>query len=50
MKARLIYLNEKTKELVQSVNDIFGNYDEPTIPQPQTEESHTSYLDLSKIK
>ena len=50
MNARLIYLNEKTKELVQSVNDIFGNYDEPTIPQPQTEESHTSYLDLSKIK
>ncbi len=50
MKARLVYLNEKTKELVQSVNDIFGNYDEPTIPQPQTEESHTSYLDLSKIK
>ena len=54
LKARLVYLNEKTKELVQSINDIFGNYDEPVNakpqPEPEPEELHTNYLDLSKIK
>jgi hypothetical protein len=51
MKARLMQLTDKTKELVQSLNDGFGSYDEP-VPPPQSqakEHPHTSYLDLSKL-
>ncbi|MCX7097159.1 MAG: hypothetical protein NTV43_04550 [Methylococcales bacterium] len=52
MKARLIKLSEKTKELVQSLNDNFGSYNEPIFePEqvPHKKPAHTSYLDLSKL-
>ena len=49
-KARLAALTEKTKDLVQSLNDIFGNYSEPVVPQTQTIENQPNYLDLSKFK
>jgi len=50
MKASLSGLTEKTKDLVQSLNDIFGNYSEPVTTQPQTLANQTNYLDLSKFK
>ena len=49
IKARLLHLNDKTKDLVQSLNDIFGSSDEKT-SSTQNEDSFTSYLDLSKFK
>ncbi len=48
MKARLTQLTEKTKELVQSLNDSFGTYNEQ-IQTDTKEHTHTSYLDLSKL-
>ncbi len=50
MKTSLSGLSEKTKDLVQSLNDIFGNFSEPVIPKSQTIENQTNYLDLSKFK
>ena len=49
IKARLLHLNDKTKDLVQSLNDIFGSSDEKT-SSTHNEDSFTSYLDLSKFK
>ena len=49
MKTRLMQLTEKTKDLVQSLNDNFGTYDEP-IHTLYQEDNHTNYLDLSKLK
>ena len=49
-KARLTGLTEKTKDLVQSLNDIFGNYSEPVVTQTSTVENQPNYLDLSKFK
>lgn len=49
IKVRLMQLTDKTKELVQSLNDNFGSYDEQ-IHSPSTEQSHANYLDLSKLK
>ena len=48
IKARLTQLTAKTKELVQSLNDNFGSYDEQF--ESHKEESHANYLDLSKLK
>ena len=48
IKARLTQLTAKTKELVQSLNDNFGSYDEQI--DNHKEESHVHYLDLSKLK
>ena len=54
IKARLKQLTDKTKELVQSLNDDFGSYNEQTHTndkdQIHKEQNHTSYLDLSKLK
>jgi hypothetical protein len=49
MKARLMQLTDKAKELVQSLNDDFGTYNEQ-IHTHDKEHIHTSYLDLSKLK
>lgn len=56
-KARLKQITEKTKELVQSLNDNFGSYNEqiPTHTKEDTptgpkEQIHTNFLDLSKFK
>lgn len=56
MHARVAQLTDKTKDLVQSLNDSFGTYDElPETPAPaaapvaQKTKPHTSYLDLSKL-
>jgi hypothetical protein len=49
MKARLMQLTDKAKELVQSLNDDFGTYNEQ-IHNHDKEHIHTSYLDLSKLK
>ena len=49
MKARLMQLTDKTKELVQSLNDNFGSYNEQ-IHTDHKEQIHTNYLDLSKLK
>ena len=49
MKTRLMQLTDKTKDLVQSLNDYFGSYDEPIHTHYQ-DDSHTNYLDLSKLK
>jgi hypothetical protein len=49
VKARLKQLTDKTKELVQSLNDNFGSYDEQAHTAAGNEQSHTSYLDLSKL-
>ena len=48
IKTRLNQLTDKTKELVQSLNDNFGSYDEQIYANDK-EQSHTSYLDLSKL-
>jgi hypothetical protein len=48
MKARLKQLTGKAKELVQSLNDSFGTYNEQ-INTNTKEQTHTSYLDLSKL-
>jgi hypothetical protein len=48
IKARLKQLTEKTKELVQSLNDNFGSYNEQT-HTTHKEQTHTTYLDLSKL-
>jgi hypothetical protein len=48
IKARLRQLTDKTKELVQSLNDNFGSYNEQ-IQTSAKEQTHTSYLDLSKL-
>jgi hypothetical protein len=48
MKARLMQLTEKTKELVQSLNDNFGSYNEQ-ISIKDKEQTHAPYLDLSKL-
>ncbi|MEI6267899.1 MAG: hypothetical protein WCP01_03390 [Methylococcaceae bacterium] len=55
IKARLMQLTDKAKELVQSLNDDFGTYDEiasynTPIETGYKDERHTNYLDLSKIK
>lgn len=57
IKARLRLLTDKTKELVQSLNDNFGSYNEQILTHYQEdisaghkEHSHASYLDLSKFK
>jgi hypothetical protein len=57
IKARLKQLTVKTKELVQSLNDNFGSYNEEIpphykedIPPAHKEQSHSHYLDLSKLK
>ena len=57
IKNRLKQLTEKTKELVQLLNDSFGSYDEQILPQYKEdipaghqEQLHASYLDLSKLK
>lgn len=49
IKARLVQLTEKAKELVQSLNDNFSSYNEQ-IQTSHKEELHTNYLDLSKLK
>lgn len=49
-KASLSNLSEKTKDLVQSLNDIFGSYDETTHIPSKQEDNLPSYLDLSKFK
>ncbi len=56
-KARLMQLTEKTKELVQSLNDNFGSYEEQfhadykgQTHSDHKEQSRTNYLDLSKLK
>lgn len=49
-KANLSGLSEKTKDLVQSLNDIFGSYDETSYAPSKPEENHPSYLDFSKLK
>ena len=48
MKARLKQLTGEAKELVQSLNDSFGTYNEQIITNTK-EQTHTSYLDLSKL-
>jgi hypothetical protein len=48
VKARLKQLTDKTKELVQSLNDNFGSYNEQTHTNHK-EQIHTNYLDLSKL-
>ena len=48
IKARLRQLTDKAKELVQSLNDNFGSYNEQ-IHASAKEPTHTSYLDLSKL-
>ena len=48
IKARLMQLTEKTKELVQSLNDNFGSYSEQILTKDK-EQTHTPYLDLSKL-
>ena len=50
IKAQLTHLTDKTKDLVQSLNDIFGATEEQIPIQPIKEEHHTNYLDLSKLK
>jgi hypothetical protein len=57
IKARLKQLTVKTKELVQSLNDNFGSYNDQIpihnkedIPAAPKEQIHASYLDLSKLK
>ena len=57
IKTRLMQLTEKTKELVQSLNDNFGSYEEQfhtdykgQLHADHKEQSHTNYLDLSKLK
>jgi len=42
-------LTDKTKELVQSLNDNFGSYNEQ-IHTDYKEQIHANYLDLSKFK
>ena len=49
IKGRLMQLTDRTKELVQSLNDNFGTYNEQ-INNEYKEAVHTSYLDLSKLK
>jgi len=49
IKARLMQLTDKTKELVQSLNDNFGSYNEQ-IHTDYKEQIHANYLDLSKFK
>ena len=56
IKVRLKQLTDKTKELVQSLNDDFGSYNEQIITNykehilaEHKEQIHTSYLDLSKL-
>lgn len=53
MRARLTQLDEKAKELVQSLNDSFGTYDDlestPVAAPVAKEKRPTSYLDLSKL-
>jgi len=49
MKARLMQLTDKTKELVQSLNDSFGSYNEQ-LHTNYNDQIHTNYLDLSKLK
>jgi hypothetical protein len=49
IKARLNQLTDKTKDLVQSLNDNFGSYHEQ-IQNPFIEDNHSSFLDLSKFK
>ena len=51
VKAQLTHLTDKTKDLVQSLNDIFSATEEqlPLQTTPK-EEHHTNYLDLSKLK
>jgi len=49
IKVRLKQLTDKTKELVQSLNDNFGSYNEQ-IQTNYKEQIHTNYLDLSKLK
>lgn len=48
IKARLRQLTDKAKELVQSLNDNFGSYNEQ-IHTGAKEQTHASYLDLSKL-
>ena len=48
IKARLTQLTEKNKELVQSLNDNFGSYNEQILTNDK-EQTHASYLDLSKL-
>ena len=48
IKARLVQLTDKTKDLVQSLNDNFGSYNEK-IERPIIEDKHSHYLDLSKF-
>ena len=51
VKEQLTHLTDKTKDLVQSLNDIFGATEEQTPVQTTSkEEHHTNYLDLSKLK
>lgn len=65
MKARLMQLTDKTKELVQLLNDNFGSYNEqaqtranepihaepkPQSPVPPKVQGRANYLDLSKLK
>ncbi len=49
IKARLMELTDKTKNLVQSLNDNFGSYNEEVLANYK-EDIHSDYLDLSKIK
>jgi len=48
IKTRLMQLTDKTKELVQSLNDNFGSYDEQ-VHTHYKEDIHANYLDLSKL-
>ena len=48
IKAHLLQLTGKAKELVQALNDNFGSYDEQF--ESPHEDSHANYLDLSKLK
>ncbi|MDD1627161.1 MAG: hypothetical protein LUQ26_06760 [Methylococcaceae bacterium] len=48
IKARLMELTDKTKELVQSLNDNFGSYNEQIFTNYK-EDIHSDYLDLSKL-
>lgn len=50
IKTRLKQLTDTTKELVQSLNDNFGTYNEQINISSYKEQVHGSYLDLSKLK
>ena len=49
LKARLTQLSAKTKELVQTLNDNFGSYNEQ-FEVLNDAHNHASFLDLSKLK